>query len=96
MELPEESAGPVAITGAARLSDILQLAKPRLSMLAAIVAASGYFMALDGRVPVVEFASVFLFTWLLSGGACALNMVMERETDALMERPKTDRFRRAE
>lgn len=63
----------------------LELTKPRLSALSVTTALVGYLAA----VPYWEFARtvwLVLGTALCAGGVAALNMYMERDTDALMQR----------
>jgi protoheme IX farnesyltransferase len=67
--------------------DSLVLTKPRLSLLAAIIAMAGFTIAGSDGNPWGLF-HVFLATFLLSGGAMALNMVLELDLDACMERTK--------
>jgi protoheme IX farnesyltransferase len=65
----------------------LELTKPRLSMMSVITAMLGYLAAVPySYVDWARTAFVVLGTALCAGGAAALNMWMERDTDALMQR----------
>ncbi|MCS7265165.1 MAG: heme o synthase [Armatimonadetes bacterium] len=73
-----------------KLSDYLQLVKFKLSALVTITTALGYLIAL--RNPLlsvsVNFVLTLLGAFLVVGAANAFNQILERETDALMERTK--------
>jgi protoheme IX farnesyltransferase len=69
------------------LRDIIALTKPRLSLLAAIISAAGYHVA-GSHQGFVGLFHAFVGTLILSGGAMTLNMMMERELDARMERTR--------
>ena len=76
------SAAPAA---KARLSDYLELTKPRLSLLSVLTTLVGYFAAR----PVwsaKEFFALLLGTAACAGGVAALNQWMESDTDAQMHR----------
>lgn len=69
------------------LRDWWQMAKPRLNLLVLLSALAGYALAPDGpaRARLAPFA---LGVWSLAAAAAMLNMWMEREGDALMERTR--------
>ena len=69
------------------LRDIVVLCKPTIS-LAILTAWLGVFMAPGEISLAVAFLSV-LGTGLLVGAANTLNMAMEHDVDALMERTRT-------
>lgn len=71
-----------------RIADYVQLMKLRLSFLAAIISAAGYYIASTGRLDWARLIHTFIATNLVSAGACALNMYIERDIDSLMERTK--------
>ena len=87
--LPIESAGArpekEPPRASARLSDYLELTKPRLSLLSVLTAFVGYFAARPAHDPL---RVVFLAagTCLAAGGVAALNQWMEAGTDARMRR----------
>jgi heme o synthase len=69
------------------LSQLLHLAKVRISLLATLSTATGYFLA-SGKITIhlfVPTAAVFL----LACGSCGLNQYQEREIDERMERTKS-------
>ena len=68
------------------LADYLSLMKPRLSLLVLATTSAGYLLAgagHDGR-----FLATLVGTFLVVGGANALNQVHEREIDSLMRRTR--------
>ena len=72
----------------ARTADYLTLAKPRLNVLVVVSAMAGYVM---GGGPMWDVALVLMTvagTALVAGGASAFNQVIERVTDARMERTR--------
>jgi len=65
----------------------LELTKPRLSLMSVITAMIGYLAAVPySYVDWTRTALVVLGTALCAGGAATLNMWMEGDTDALMQR----------
>ena len=69
----------------ARLSDFVELTKPRLSMLSVMTALVGYVAARppwDGG----KLLLLVMGTALAAGGVAALNQWLEYDTDALMKR----------
>ncbi len=80
---------PLAWSGtAARLSDFVALAKPRLNLLVVATAGAGYFLGAGRLDPAVLFHTI-VGTALVAGGAAAFNEIIERDTDALMRRTRT-------
>jgi heme o synthase len=78
---------PVAVR-ASRSADLIALAKPRLNMLVVVSAAAGYVMAHGDVRDVVKLLSIIVGTGLVAGGASAMNQILEREPDALMQRTR--------
>lgn len=66
-------------------ADLLELTKPRLSLLSVLTALVGYAAARPGW-HAVEFVCLCLGTSACAGGVAALNQWMERDTDARMVR----------
>jgi protoheme IX farnesyltransferase len=66
------------------------LTKPRLTALSALSAIIGYILGWDYGHDLLDaqFFWTCLGVALVGGGANALNMLMEREYDALMDRTK--------
>lgn len=69
-----------------RLRDYVALTKPGITLMAALTALAGYLLAARGAVSFARLGHTTLGTLLVSAGACALNMLMERDRDALMAR----------
>jgi protoheme IX farnesyltransferase len=78
-------------------ADLLALTKPRIVLLVAISAAAGYALGVHvlppGQYPASSPAAMWwvllhtvLGTSLVAGGTSALNMIVERDVDALMHR----------
>jgi protoheme IX farnesyltransferase len=72
-----------------RALDYLELTKPRVAGLVLFTVAAGAWLA-DRGVPEPVFLFHILFgTALVAGGASALNQLLERHTDALMQRTES-------
>jgi protoheme IX farnesyltransferase len=69
-------------------ADYLELTKPRITFLVTLTALVGFVMASFDGVAAVPLGWTLLGTALVAAGASALNMVLERDTDALMERTR--------
>ncbi len=72
----------------ARLSDYLALTKPGITVMVAITAALGFVSASAGSVDWTLLLHLAAGTMLSAAGAAALNMLLERESDAKMDRTK--------
>jgi len=71
---------------AARVADYVQLAKPRIAVMAMVTVAVGYFVGAQGTVHLAALGSA-CFGILLVAAACNfLNQAIEKETDILMNR----------
>ncbi|HEX7900171.1 MAG TPA: heme o synthase [Planctomycetota bacterium] len=77
-----------ATSSRSRAADYYQLAKPGITVMVAITAALGYYIAARGALDWKVLAHLVGGTLLSSAGAAALNMVLERRLDAKMERTK--------
>ena len=84
------AAAPARPARAVRQSilDYIALTKPRLTGMAVFTALAAFLMAWEGPVPIVRVANLFIGTLLAGMGAGALNMVIERDADARMERTR--------
>jgi protoheme IX farnesyltransferase len=80
-----ESAVPVTRS---RLADYVMLAKPRLTLMVLFTVAAGFVLASRGAVNGVLLLNTLLGTALVAAGASALNQLLERGTDARMERTR--------
>lgn len=69
-----------------RWADLLQLTKPRITLMVILTAGIGALLGGRGELPPLVLLHALLGTALVSGGASALNQVLERETDARMRR----------
>jgi protoheme IX farnesyltransferase len=67
-------------------SALLQSAKPRIALMVAITCAFGFFLGTRGIHNWPAFFLTLLGTLLSSGGAAALNNLIERDIDAKMDR----------
>jgi len=70
------------------VTDRLELAKPRITTMVVFTAFVGFAMASPGPLPGALLAAALVGTGLVAAGAAVLNQVLERDTDALMERTR--------
>jgi protoheme IX farnesyltransferase len=68
--------------------DYLELTKPRITLMVMLTALVGFVMASGSPLPTTALLAALAGTGLVAGGASALNMLLERETDALMLRTR--------
>src|SRR5262245_10520569 len=73
----------------ASAADWLELTKPRITMMVVFTALVGFVVASPGSPWSGLLTAALVGTGLVAGGASVLNMVMERDTDALMRRTRT-------
>ncbi len=73
---------------ARRFNDFVALAKPRLNLLVLMTTAAGLYLAAPEGVPWSVLFHTLVGTALVAGGAAALYLVWERDTDALMRRTR--------
>lgn len=71
-----------------RAADFVTLTKPRLNFLVLLTTAAAYSLGAGLDSTIVDFAHTLLGTFLVAGGASALNQVWERATDRLMRRTR--------
>lgn len=71
-----------------RASDYVTLTKPRLNFLVLLTTAAAYSLGAKPGATLAAFAHTLLGTFLVAGGASALNQVWERDTDRLMRRTR--------
>jgi protoheme IX farnesyltransferase len=79
---------PLAVERTGSLADFLELTKPRITMLVTFTTLVGFVVASPGAIDSTALAVTLLGTALVAAGASALNMVLERDTDALMHRTR--------
>ncbi len=70
------------------LVDRLELAKPRITTMVVFTALVGFVTAADEPLRGAALAAALVGTGLVAAGAAVLNQVLERDTDALMERTR--------
>lgn len=68
--------------------DFVDLTKPRLNLLVVVTSAGGFYLASSGTRPLLTMIAASIGTALVACGAAVLNQVLERDTDALMERTR--------
>lgn len=82
-------AAPAADGGlGARARDYLELTKPRITALVLVTAAAGFYVASAGPVALGLLAHTLIGVALVAGGTSAMNQVLERDVDALMNRTR--------
>lgn len=69
-----------------RLADYLELTKPRIAVLVLFTVAAGALLASRSALDLATLAHTLLGTALVAAGASALNQLLERHSDALMQR----------
>ncbi len=69
-----------------KMRDYVTLTKPGISVMAAATTLTGFFLGSKGGVSAGGLVHTAVGTLLVSGGACALNMLIERDVDARMHR----------
>ncbi|MGB5402026.1 MAG: heme o synthase, partial [Thermoanaerobaculia bacterium] len=82
---------PVAIeskpvTLGVRLADLVELTKPRITLMVVLTALIGVLLSSGGSVDWGLAIHALFGTGLVAAGSAALNHVLERDLDALMER----------
>jgi len=76
-------APPVALS---RISDYLQLARPRLAVLVLLTVGAGWLLGAGAPPNAGTLLHALIGTSLLFAGASGLNQLLERDSDALMPR----------
>ena len=69
-----------------RAGDYVTLTKPRLNFLVLLTVAAAYSLGAPPDATLLDLGHTLLGTFLVAGGAAALNQVWERATDRLMRR----------
>lgn len=72
----------------ARLTDYVELTKPRIAIMALVTVAVGSFVAASGSVEPWLLLNTISGTGLLAAGSSVLNQILERDVDALMRRTR--------
>jgi protoheme IX farnesyltransferase len=68
------------------MADIVELTKPRITLMVVVTAGIGLLLASGGKVPMAMVLHTLIGTGLVAAGSAALNHVLERDIDALMRR----------
>jgi heme o synthase len=71
-----------------RFGDYVTLTKPRLNFLVLLTVAAAYSLGAPPAVILLDFVHTLVGTFLVAGGAAALNQVWERASDRLMRRTR--------
>lgn len=71
-----------------KLDDLVLLTKIRLNALVVATTAGGYYMAAPKTIDPASLLTTCMGTALVASGAAAVNQVMERDLDRLMNRTK--------
>ncbi len=79
---------PAALARSAAAADFLELTKPRITVMVVFTALVGFVMGSSTSVSPSGLAAVLSGVALVASGASALNMLLERDTDALMRRTR--------
>ncbi|HVR69228.1 MAG TPA: heme o synthase [Vicinamibacteria bacterium] len=69
-------------------ADYLELSKPRITLMVTLTALVGYVLGARGPMAAPHLAATLFGTALVAAGASALNMLLERRSDALMLRTR--------
>lgn len=69
-----------------RFADYLELTKPRVALLVLFTVAAGAVLAGQSAIDVSVLVHTLIGTALVAAGASALNQLLERHSDALMQR----------
>jgi heme o synthase len=88
MKAPPLTGPAGATTLPARLADIVQLGKPRITTLVLITTALGFVLGGNGPFPWGRFGALMVGTGLVAWGINAINQYLERDIDALMRRTR--------
>lgn len=80
---------PAAVAGRSSVSDFLELTKPRITLTVTFTTLVGYAMATRASLLDPGLAVALIGTALVASGASALNMLIERDIDALMDRTRS-------
>jgi protoheme IX farnesyltransferase len=81
-----ESHAAAHVKAHSRAGDFVILTKPRLNFLVLLTTAAAYSLGAPPDATLGEFLHTLAGTFLVAGGAAAINQVWERATDRLMRR----------
>lgn len=72
----------------ARVSDFVELTKPRITFMVVVSTVAGYYLGCEGSVPILGLLHTMVGTAFIAAGASCLNQIIERESDGHMERTR--------
>jgi heme o synthase len=79
---------PLVVARRGALADYAELTKPRITLMVMLTTMVGFVMGSAAHVDLPVLLVVLVGTGLVAAGASAVNMVLERRTDALMLRTR--------
>lgn len=65
---------------------LVELTKPRVTLMVVITAAAGFYLGADGPIDLARLLNCMIGTGMMAGGTAVLNQYMERKADAKMRR----------
>ena len=72
-----------------QLGAFFELTKPRITFLILVSTALGFYLGSQGKINSNQFAFTMAGTFLLAGGAGAINHFVEKDLDKLMDRTQS-------
>ena len=72
-----------------QLGAFFELTKPRITFLILVSTALGFYLGSQGKINSNQFAVTIIGTFLLAGGAGAINHFVEKDLDKLMDRTQS-------
>ena len=72
-----------------QLGAFFELTKPRITFLILVSTALGFYLGSQGEINLIQFAVTIIGTFLLAGGAGAINHFVEKDLDKLMDRTQS-------
>jgi protoheme IX farnesyltransferase len=78
--------GSKRVSLSVRLADLIELTKPRITLMVVLTTGIGVLLSSGGKLDLVLAIHALLGTGLVAAGSAALNHVLERDLDSLMER----------
>ena len=72
-----------------QLGAFFELTKPRITFLILVSTALGFYLGGQGKINSNQFALTMIGTFLLAGGAGAINHFVEKDLDKLMDRTQS-------
>jgi protoheme IX farnesyltransferase len=76
-------------TRRSKVSDFIELTKPRITCLVLVTTFVGFYMGTRDAMPFLLMFHAIFGTALVAGGASALNQYMERDLDSRMQRTRS-------